>query len=571
MYHKNITFVEKLNVEQKDVVDVVDVHIDENSVTDIVLDFSLDNKILLEAIDFYYKIYKDNIFEILQRLLSIYNITSSSKLIDYIKHICLHSSLAEILRLETCKELCLSRPSDDCYSVLENLCIAFEKTVTITSTSKIDAITVLMRSDKFRIAAINLFKETLDNQSLENKYRYNLIGTLKPTFDRWKESVIVSEKDTIDTLLKNLQLDFYKHFLINKSNDVMYRILSGQFVLQNSIGGNDVNRIILHICNDESISYNSRADATDLLLTYGDGETKELATKIIKHLGTVGSKHNFTIYENAQNAHTNSISQSVIDMLEMLYDRVSTHLEFEFVTSLILKQTNNSDVIKRVLNRIELDHTTYSRLNVSLKSVLAAVFSFIMDRQDGCDADVLLDRLYVELEESDGICSTGILERLVNSLSGFENFMVKISFEEQIEGNLFGRLNARIAKLSSVPCLHHRMCNCLTESCFASKVKVPRAKKLLRCGTCARCVGKTCLHVCGDDCDWNSNLMNKAIEEMLIPTSIPEKRINFLVIYRFYISEIMEEMHSEFKDYISDAEFNLHFRTAMMKYDCAGR
>lgn len=582
----NITFVEKLDFEHKDEIDNdIEIEIDEKSVSDIILDFSLDNKILIKAINFFYKIYKDNIFEVLQRLLSIYHITSSSKLLDYIKDICLYSSLEDISRLETCKELCLTRPTDDCYAVLENLCISFAKTETITSTSKIDAILVLLRSSTFRKAAIDLFKETLDIQLLENKYRYNLIGTLKQTFDRWKIGLSYIEKDDISTLLKDLQVEFYKHFLLNKSNNVMYRILSGQFLLSTHNNSSKfdiacaqtptdvIYKSILDICNDESIVYNSRADATDILLKYGDDATKEIASNIIKHLGTVGAKHNYTIYENTQNAHTEVVTQSVIYTLEKLYDKITKNLKFEFVVSEILKKSD-SDVIKRVLTRIELDHAMYSKLNVTLQSALTTVFSFIMERSDN-EKDVLLPRLFTELTESDGICSTGILERIINSLSGFEDFMIMISFEDQIEGNLFGRLNARIMKLPLVPCLHHRMCNCVTDSCFASKVNLTKTKAVKKqshkCGNCANCLNTTCLHVCGDSCDWNDNLMNKAMDEMLVPTSIPEKRINFLIIYRLYISEIMEEMHEEFKDYVSDDAFNLYFRTAMMKYDCVGR
>ena len=87
----NTTLVSALHVEPQNSEEST-LEITENNVSDIVLDFSLDNKILIEAINFYYKIFKYNIFELLQRLLSIYNITSSSKLLEYIKDICLFSS-----------------------------------------------------------------------------------------------------------------------------------------------------------------------------------------------------------------------------------------------------------------------------------------------------------------------------------------------------------------------------------------------------------------------------------------------------------------------------------------------
>jgi hypothetical protein len=552
---QKVTNIETLEIDTTENIESK-IEINEKNVLDVIFDFSLDNNILIEAINFYYKIYKYNIFEILQRLLSIYNITSSAKVLDYIKHICLHSELDDLSRLETCKQMCLTNPTDDCYSILETLCTIFFNSDSITSTSKVDSTSILLRSEKHRLTALSLFENILDNQKLENKYRYTLIHSLE---SKWKQ---LNEKVDV---LKPLQYHLYAHFLLNISNDVMYRILSGQVLLRSNQGSDKIYSCILSICNDLSIPYNSRADATDLLLNCEDKTMRETASIIIKNLGTIGSKHSLTIFENAQNAHTSTIFQSAVQTLESLYETVISHLDFEHVVSEISKLSSDP-IIARVLNRIELDNATYSKLNVTLKSVISITFSYIIEQDE---KEHLLHSLITELKESDGICSTGIFERICNSVSGHSTFLVKISFEEQIKANLFGRLNARITKLPTIPCLHHRMCNCITNSCFSSKVNSQKAKKMSKCGKCAKCLNVDCLHVCGESCDWNTLLMTNALDEMLIPTSMPEKRINFLIIYRFYISEIMEEMHSEFKDYINDDTFYLYFRKAIMQYDCA--
>ena len=103
------------------------------------------------------------------------------------------------------------------------------------------------------------------------------------------------------------------------------------------------------------------------------------------------------------------------------------------------------------------------------------------------------------------------------------------------------------------------------------------------CGECALCLGKDCVHKCDGGapasvgpsfvgpsfvgCSFNSDLTDLIFEEMLIPSNQPQKRRNFSVVYRLYISEIMEELREEFKDFIDDVSFDLYFRKAMMNYE----
>ena len=161
------------------------------------------------------------------------------------------------------------------------------------------------------------------------------------------------------------------------------------------------------------------------------------------------------------------------------------------------------------------------------------------------------------------------MERIANSLSGYEDFMVRISFEEQIKGNLHGRLNARIKALTTVGCLHSKLCDCIETSCYISKLTVNK-RSGEPCGKCANCLKKDCIHNCtGAECNWNTDFQAKVVEEMIIPTRKPQLRVNFLRVYRLYISEIMEEMRTEFLEYIDLTSFDLYFRKAMMTYDCS--
>tara|TARA_B100001175_G_C19463548_1_gene617823 strand:+ start:72 stop:863 length:792 start_codon:yes stop_codon:yes gene_type:complete len=56
--------------------------------------------------------------------------------------------------------------------------------------------------------------------------------------------------------------------------------------------------------------------------------------------------------------------------------------------------------------------------------------------------EALLDRLIQELNEMAYTCSSGFATRILNSLSGFGDFNISISYGDQISGNLLGRMNA---------------------------------------------------------------------------------------------------------------------------------
>ncbi len=112
-----------------------------------------------------------------------------------------------------------------------------------------------------------------------------------------------------------------------------------------------------------------------------------------------------------------------------------------------------------------------------------------------------------------GTCSSGYATRLINTISGFGDFNMRISWREQIISNLTGRLNAIIREM--------------------------------------------------DDLD----LQEKIIEEMTVESSEYERRKHFLKFFRQHILGIMEEMYEEFKEHITDTDFDLYFRQAVSMYE----
>ena len=122
-------------------------------------------------------------------------------------------------------------------------------------------------------------------------------------------------------------------------------------------------------------------------------------------------------------------------------------------------------------------------------------------------------RLVEELAEMAGTCSSGFATRLVNTISGFGDFSMKISWRDQIASNLLGRLNARIRDMD------------------------------------------------------NLTLQEKVLEEMTIPSGDYALRKHFLKFLRANMLSIREELYTEFKTYITDTDFDLYFRAAISVYE----
>ena len=77
------------------------------------------------------------------------------------------------------------------------------------------------------------------------------------------------------------------------------------------------------------------------------------------------------------------------------------------------------------LNRIKIDRVLYSKYSQTLLNILLKVCTFIFTNEE---KDELLKRLKEELYDMAGTCSTGFASRLINILSGYDDFNIKISF-----------------------------------------------------------------------------------------------------------------------------------------------
>lgn len=264
--------------------------------------------------------------------------------------------------------------------------------------------------------------------------------------------------------------------------------------------------LLMKWMNDSTLSENERADACDVILSHcGDDELKLYAKQTLRGLGRVDQAR--TIYDNSQNVHESKIEESVKQAIAYL-ESTKEGLEFKSFESIyndildIVTDDDRDDIIIS-LERIEMDQTVHFE-RVTLKSLLQNVYARILISEY---RDDMKKRLIEELKDTSGTCSTGYFSRLVNVLMGYDsNIQISIGWDTQISANLFGRLNKKIQER--------------------------------------------------EDCD--------VLLEQLLNKTTNRKEFN-----QFFISvlpQIREDLYQEFKDYLSDMEWEEHMRNAIITY-----
>lgn len=562
------TLLENLSEKEDDLLNS-NITVTIENMVHLMSDFSLSSTLRLDAVKLFYKQHGDNVVEVMKRMLSYY-MTSNSRIIEStICDICNLQCLPLTLRLESAKDLCVYSSKSTSYELLWTL-LNEEGCDKVPMPLQVSCLLTLMRNAEDKLKSEIFFHKLLQRMDVNCDYRYKVITSLASNFQQRKEYEPEHAKQ-IDEDLLYFERSGYKNFLDTTANELMYRILAGQILLKKF--QEPVEGVLLSIASNSENNYNSRADAADCVIRCSNSAIhREHAKEIIKELGRTGEEN--TIYNNAQNAHNEAIEQSALEGLirlsqEMLAKVNGRDIDFEYVLSSLKFMTdmgiytNKTDEVLITLNRISLDRALYSNLNFSLRSALVYVVSYIMNQKDDDIKISLYSRLFQELEESANICSTGIMERIINTLSGFDpNFGLHISFEDEIMASLSGRLNSRICNLVNIPCLHtkgSKFCDCMISICQANP-----------CGTCVKCVNDTCTHyrTCKEkECTFNEEFMNDVLEQLMIPTRRYAERFKFLLFFRTYLSEIMEDIRNDYKDHMDIATFDLYFRKAIVNYE----
>jgi len=491
-------------IDEKHIINSIET---EENISKNITDLSLDLETRINHINTFYKNEGDNIIEIINKLVMMYELSNLKLLKQYLYDICEKSSLSPLLKSISAKGLCSHDEKDELgYKAVDLVFPQFGNDV--GTPYKIEFIKILMKNEKYKDKANMYFCDIINDDKLDCEYRFRYILSLDERFLYFKNKAFLE-------------------FLNNRKNMTLFRILSSQNLLQKTEDNDDkkhVQECLLSFANDNQLDYNLRADATDVLLQLGEDYYKDLAQNIIMILGNIGGNNNKpkTIYQNAQNVHSKEIEDSIKQGLEYIQtfdimkieekeiDIVYVEKKINDMLKLDTLKYINSDKVKIALTRISLDRALYSAYNCSLENILLRVWTYIIGHTH---EDEMKKRLLEELVEMAGTCSTGFATRLINSISGFGEFTIKISWREQIIGNFTGRLNAKIRNMDDLI------------------------------------------------------LQEKVLEEMMLETTNYSGRKRFLKFLRNNLLEIREELYDEFKTHISDTDFDLYFRTAVSMYE----
>ena len=518
-------------------------------------------------------------FDVVKRISGMYEFSGTKIHEEYLIHIVKTSTISSIIKADAVKSLfnfqefketISESDSDDmkiiksesndaieirnskrtkkAYDALQHLCTYFDDD--IATPYKIDMIQMLMQNYDYYDVSDNAFKKIINDTNIHFDFRYKSILSLEKN-----QKIIVNKDKYITSLLSS--------FIENKQNPCTYRILACQNILQNFIV--DVStrlkfeNILIEFCRDSDLDYNVRADSCDTLINIGvDESLKQEANTILSSLGSMFGVVK-TIYDNAQNVHNKELEETSLPIIRFLLQVDSKNTDYSFVISEIIseivdKEKSQKEKINLSLNRISIDRSLYH--NTSLTTILVKLWSYIESSEY---KDELKKRLFEELEEMSGTCTSGFIMRLLNTLSGFEdNVSLKISYEDQIVANFIGRLNA-VAKKITEP-----------DSPFFNE-KLHDVVKL---------------YLDSEKIDYDNNIENyvnnlsseekndivctfsdNVLYEMCENTSNWSKRQDFSLFFRTYLSKLREELFSEFKTFVTDSEFDLFIRKAISTYE----
>jgi hypothetical protein len=422
---------------------------------------------------------------------------SESKVIEKYLYEIVHSTrLDPFLKLISARHLKeYSKKGYDCF---DYLCTVKDDNFPIVS--KIECMCTLLEDDEFKEKGLGYLNSFFNDQEIDCFYRYKTI-------------IGIHEKlgNAITVLLKN--------FIVNPRNLITYKILACQFILTKYKEDLDLRVMcqdtLLRFLDMHDIAYNVRADACDVLLQYGDDHAKSLATLVLDNLARDGGGEMRTIYQNAQNVHTKAIEESASKILGELSKEVTGMITFE--TALdefkdFLDDNFGDEVREKVyssLNRITVDRAVYGSVSMTLTTIFIKLWLYIKQHPE---STLLKHRFVDELSDTTGLCSSGYVTRMVNTLSGITEMSLSISYEDQVCANLDARLNSKIMKLD------------------------------------------------------NEELISLILEEMAIPSQYYHERPHFLKFFRENISFIREELYQEFQGLISDIDFDFYIRRSIMKY-----
>jgi hypothetical protein len=497
----NKTNIEELIEKKDDTIIVFDESLPSSEIRKNSIDLFTPLPIRIMYLELYYQKEPEQFGEMISCINGMYAFSRTIMLKEYLIEIAKNEKIPIIYRIDCSKNL-----NKEGYPFINQLC-KHHLFIFLPTPIRVETILYLMKNDtdEYKEESRQYFCEIVNDIHIESLYRFKLIQRLENHFKNELFYYYANESS--------------RSFVDSKFNHISYRVICCQYILQKCeeylhIFAND---FLLHVASQPNIDEDIRADACDILLAYGTPENVENARLILFVLGG-GERARNNIFKNSQNVHNQSVEESVEKLIEFIstfvpksgnsytFDKAKEEIEEQIVL-----ETNKDkhEILKQAIIRITIDRAIYGRLHLTLANIITKMWTYIQDSEH---KEELQKRLLEELIDSHNKCSSGYVSRIVNTISGFGEMSLQISFEDQIITVLETRLNAKIM----------------------------------------------------DEDEKDSDLI---LEEMTLPVRFFDKRGNFLKFFRTHISKIREDMYLEFKDYITDQDYDLFFRKAIMHYE----
>jgi hypothetical protein len=335
---------------------------------------------------------------------------------------------------------------------------SFDCFKSILATEKIDYVSItesikyLYCSEEFDDTITEIILQFIKNYSFSSEKRYKLLDQL---FHNNGVKMYFNSQKLYRQINFDIAVSLFSSFFFDSENDIEYRLLcvkklvSLKSIFNKEINLSEIFKKLFELCNDTSLSEKIRFNAADTIYRSGSEEEQKQANDILVILQE--SKNKKSIYDNSQNVHSQSILESVEKFLFSLVSDItvkanSIDLVILDITDLI-KSSNldEKDYFSafKSLNRISIDFTLFTKYNFSLSEILCKVWKKIQlsDKKEFLSTRLIQE--LIDMSEWNTGCSTGFASRLVNIFSGTDD-TITISWKEQIQSNIKGRIEAKI-------------------------------------------------------------------------------------------------------------------------------
>ena len=586
-----------------------------------ILDMEVPQMFRVEAFQKYVQMFPDDKLEITYKLASMYTFSSGLSLLHkYLYTLCTETQIEILLKIILVKSLLEIEnkiKKNDGYKVLDTICS--QLSINVPTPIRVETVRILMENAEYKSHAIMYFKEIISDMQIECEYRYKCVLDLEKLKTSFKNYYIC-------IACKNF-LENFRNMTMYRILSAQYLLQHCSELIERQ----EIELYLVSFAIDEELDYNLRADAADTLLSLGSEENAQTAREIIIALGQEKGvvRNIYENAQNVHNEEFEKSTMKGFEFISTIPIMKSgeTIINFPYVEGKIKDCFNDElrkkdkryneqcEMIEVSLNRIEVDRTLFSKYNLTLKNILLKVWTYIQEHEFSEEMEI---RLREELIDMSGTCATGFASRLLNVISGFGDFNFCISWEDQITANFTGRLNNKARNI-----LHEwrepEYLQCIIENILKNdqdlKLKliknylarnfniiIPEDRNDILSLTQKRSKDDTFVDEIIkvrnkglfldsekymneflmsstnylDEMDYDpekvkdyilEDFQGKVLEELPMDSIKHHERSNFLTFFRESVSDIMDEMYEEFKDHISDSDFDLYFRKAIMKYE----